>query len=1289
MAEERVGVVFAVKNDEFNRSLKDINTQLKLTKSDLNITSESIKQFGNNTKDLTNKSKSLELNIKTLNDKMKLYQDNVGKNTSKLNDNKKQLELLGAEKEKANKKYKEAIDLYGKESEEAKKANKELDVAKEKYKEKENQINNNIKAINKHNTELNNTQAELVKVQGELDKTNKKLAEESSGFLNASKSLDKAQEKFDAVGRGLNNVGNNMIKFSAPMATAGVAMAKMSSDFEESLAKVSTLLSGSSMDISEYKDAIIALSNDTGKGVNELSDSLYEALSAGVDASQAISFVEQANKLATGGFTDSTKAVDLLTTTLNAYGLEVSETGRINDILIQTQNKGKTTIDQLASSMGKVIPTAKASNVSIEQLGASYAILTSKGIATAEATTYLNSLLNEMSKSGTKSSDVLKELTGKGFSELVSEGKSVGDILDLINKYAQANGLALNDMFGSAEAAKAGMVLVEGEGQAFNDMLSSMNNSVGSADEAFKKMDETTNNKLAKSVNKLKNSFLDAGEELSPLIDMASEGIDKISEAISKMDADTIASVAKFAALTMALGAVTKVTGGFVSGIGSVCGGLSKLTGWIGKTQVETKTLGTVAGAVTKGGISTLASGLGGLTSVIAPVGVALAGVGAAMYVAKESTDFFNSSVLKSEESMSLVEKATAKLNGATTFTRKEMEELGYVFKEFEGITPEVADGLELVADKTRDLNLAIDSVNFDGVISEEEMKSIQGKTQDWCDTIITTIKSNESEVNTSISSLFEADGVVTESEQMVLDILGKSNEEKIKIVEDANKRINDIVKQAGDEHRELNSSELSEIKSETDKANKALLDSYNLSAEERLSAQNLFFQKCNSQSAESLQKDLEIERQGIEERKQIVKEKYDAGIEALKAAIPQMEESQRALAEAELKAQVEQRDKLLSNEEQKWLDIIGTCETQYPSYMKLINKYNGEILTQADIDTQRELENMKQKYEGINQITESGLYKVWDTTKKQYDNVRVVVDDNTGDIIGLYSELYNETAGYSENIRKDLAKTSMEYNLKLVNIKADLRNWATASVDSNGEVIDANGNVVGSIVEMEEAIKRTTGKDIKIDVDNGVITNLQDIMDKLDWINRFKINPKYVDVSYTTSGGNNLVPYATGTSGTDKAGMALVNEKGWELVDTMTQQARAVQSLGGDLAYLPSNTKVTTHLASTAKMQSEVKQQVSQQLNYNLNSALRSIDDSLKSLKSTSPTNNDELANRFNEYNNTVINALDTIKKSLDKDMPKLVAEVYNVIDNKVIAKGVVPFLPKEQNRYESNYMR
>lgn len=109
-------------------------------------------------------------------------------------------------------------------------------------------------------------------------------------------------------------------------------------------------------------------------------------------------------------------------------------------MLITTQNLGKTTVNELASAMGKVIPTANANNVQMNQLCAAYADMTAKGIATAESTTYLNSMLNELGKGGTTVDGVLREKTGKSFAELSADGNTLSDVLAILKSYADENG---------------------------------------------------------------------------------------------------------------------------------------------------------------------------------------------------------------------------------------------------------------------------------------------------------------------------------------------------------------------------------------------------------------------------------------------------------------------------------------------------------------------------------------------------------------------------------------------------------------------------------------------------------------------------------------------------------------------------------------------------------------------------------------------------------------------------------------------------------------------------------
>lgn len=146
-----------------------------------------------------------------------------------------------------------------------------------------------------------------------------------------------------------------------------------------------------------------------GISAKEIAENVYSAISAGQDTANAVDFVRTSTQLATAGFADAGQSLDVLTTILNAYGMSADQAASVSDKLIMTQNMGKTTVAELASSMGKVIPTANMYGVSLDDIASAYVTTTKNGISTAESTTYINGMLNELGKSGSKASDILKK----------------------------------------------------------------------------------------------------------------------------------------------------------------------------------------------------------------------------------------------------------------------------------------------------------------------------------------------------------------------------------------------------------------------------------------------------------------------------------------------------------------------------------------------------------------------------------------------------------------------------------------------------------------------------------------------------------------------------------------------------------------------------------------------------------------------------------------------------------------------------------------------------------------
>lgn len=266
--------------------------------------------------------------------------------------------------------------------------------------------------------------------------------------------------------------------------------------FESAMAKVGTIADTAKVPLESLSSQVLQVSGDMHIGANEIAEAAYQAISAGQDTGNAVAFAGQASMLATAGFTSTTSAVDILTTALNAYGKGADEAGHVSDVLLTTQNLGKTSVDELAGSMGRVIPLAAAYNVSMENLSSGLAIMTANGIATAEASTYTKSMLNELGDTGSSVGKILKQQTGKSFAELNADGKSLGDVLQVLYDSVGGNATKFAGLWSSVEAGTGALSLASSGADKFNGVLQQMQADSGATQTAYDTMTNTMAYKL-------------------------------------------------------------------------------------------------------------------------------------------------------------------------------------------------------------------------------------------------------------------------------------------------------------------------------------------------------------------------------------------------------------------------------------------------------------------------------------------------------------------------------------------------------------------------------------------------------------------------------------------------------------------------------------------------------------------------------------------------------------------------------------------------------------------------
>ena len=89
------------------------------------------------------------------------------------------------------------------------------------------------------------------------------------------KELTKAAKKVDAVGRRMESVGRDLsVKFTAPILAAGFAAAKLGADFDTEMTKIVTLVGIAEEQVDAWREALVRMSGEVGRGPNELARAL-------------------------------------------------------------------------------------------------------------------------------------------------------------------------------------------------------------------------------------------------------------------------------------------------------------------------------------------------------------------------------------------------------------------------------------------------------------------------------------------------------------------------------------------------------------------------------------------------------------------------------------------------------------------------------------------------------------------------------------------------------------------------------------------------------------------------------------------------------------------------------------------------------------------------------------------------------------------------------------------------------------------------------------------------------
>lgn len=395
------------------------------------------------------------------------------------------------------------------------------------------------------------------------------------------------------------------LKFEAALIASGVAATafavKIAGDFDTAFREISTLIQAPVDDLDEFKNAILSYAQTSTKPLEEINQSIYNAISAGIDFADSIDAVTLAEKLSVAGKATLNDSLVVLVSSLNAYGVGMEKAEEFSDLLFQTVKSGQTTLPELAGSLASVTGLAATAGVGFDELLAAIATLTSTGTPTAQAVTQIQGAISAILKPSSQATTLAKEL---GIQFDAQRLKAVG-LNGILNDVALATGGNTTEMarlFGRVEALNGVLTLTGLGADKFALNLEAMRNSAGAVDAAFAIMVQSVDASAQKIQNALTGLFIAIGAPLldefggvaeaiagifNALGDSANTG--KISELVAYIEAefgglrDTLAIIARN--LPDALDQAD--FSGFTNGLEAVTGAVGELFSDIDLTTVE------------------------------------------------------------------------------------------------------------------------------------------------------------------------------------------------------------------------------------------------------------------------------------------------------------------------------------------------------------------------------------------------------------------------------------------------------------------------------------------------------------------------------------------------------------------------------------------------------------------------------------------------------------------------------------------------------------------------------
>ena len=358
-----------------------------------------------------------------------------------------------------------------------------------------------------------------------------------------NKSLGDVKKQMRQTTGNLTQMGKSLsMSLTAPLLGLGALAVKAASDFEFSMAKVQAVSGFTAAEMDNLESQAQELGATTSRSASDVASLQLELAKLGKSSTEIEQMTEGVLSLSIAFDQELGETARVVGATLNQFGLDASESGRIADNMATLFGSSALDLEKFDTAMRTVGPTANAMGLSVEEAGAALGILVNSGVDASTAGTALTKSLVTLAKEGMTGTEAIEALTSGNLS------------------VAQAF-----EVFGD----RAGKIIpiLQGTTGAYEDLTQKQIEGTGAALEARQILEDTAQGGFDRLRSSVEALGISMGEALLPIVKKMADSIASFASRLAGMSDGAKTAVIVVGALAGAIGPILLILPNLVSGL--------------------------------------------------------------------------------------------------------------------------------------------------------------------------------------------------------------------------------------------------------------------------------------------------------------------------------------------------------------------------------------------------------------------------------------------------------------------------------------------------------------------------------------------------------------------------------------------------------------------------------------------------------------------------------------------------------------------------------------------------